>query len=257
MPAPTPGCPPTGAVKAAAHMPGHYYIRTCWVDARCVYTNRTPSSAMRGFGVTGADFALEVQMDKLARLVGMDPMEFRILNAYRDGDMKAHRRATKKCGPHRVRPGRGPARRLAALGTFPGDVLDARRRRRRARRDHADTGTGNGIGERSSRRPGPPAGPEAAVAAARSSTAPDASSGGTAGSPPRRHAVLWREGAGCRACWERGGVRDDGEKTRARDRIGQLPDRHEPRWRSEPGARAFQPQRKVHRRLSSIDLDRA
>ena len=28
-------------------------------------------------------------------LVGMDPMEFRILNAYRDGDMKAHRRVAK------------------------------------------------------------------------------------------------------------------------------------------------------------------
>ena len=86
---------PYGAVKAAAHMPGPYYVPNVWVDARCVYTNRTPSSAMRGFGVTGADFALEVQMDKLARLVGMDPMEFRILNAYRDGDMKAHRRVTK------------------------------------------------------------------------------------------------------------------------------------------------------------------
>ena len=86
---------PYGAVKAAAHMPGPYYIPNVWVDARCVYTNRTPSSAMRGFGVTGADFALEVQMDKLAHLVGMDPMEFRILNAYRDGDMKAHRRVTK------------------------------------------------------------------------------------------------------------------------------------------------------------------
>ena len=86
---------PYGAVKAAAHMPGPYYIPNVWVDSRCVYTNRTPSSAMRGFGVTGADFALEVQMDKLARLVGADPMEFRIRNAYRDGDMKAHRRVTK------------------------------------------------------------------------------------------------------------------------------------------------------------------
>jgi CO/xanthine dehydrogenase Mo-binding subunit len=45
---------------------------------------------MRGFGVTIGDFALEVQMDKLARLIGMDPIEFRILNAYRDGDLKAH-----------------------------------------------------------------------------------------------------------------------------------------------------------------------
>ena len=50
---------------------------------------------MRGFGVTAVDFAIECQMDKLAHLIGMDPMEFRILNAYRDGDMKAHRREAK------------------------------------------------------------------------------------------------------------------------------------------------------------------
>jgi CO/xanthine dehydrogenase Mo-binding subunit len=60
-----------------------------------VFTNRTPATAMRGFGVTAMDFAIECQMDKLAHLVGMDPMEFRILNAYRDGDMKAHRREAK------------------------------------------------------------------------------------------------------------------------------------------------------------------
>jgi CO/xanthine dehydrogenase Mo-binding subunit len=81
---------PYGTTKAAAHMPGPYTIPNVHVDCHCVYTNRTPSSAMRGFGVTIADFALEVQMDKLARVVGMDPLEFRILNAYRDGDMKAH-----------------------------------------------------------------------------------------------------------------------------------------------------------------------
>ncbi|CAN5320953.1 xanthine dehydrogenase family protein molybdopterin-binding subunit [soil metagenome] len=81
---------PYGTTKAAAHMPGPYTIPNVHVDCHCVYTNRTPSSAMRGFGVTIGDFALEVQMDKLARLVGMDPMEFRLINAYRDGDMKAH-----------------------------------------------------------------------------------------------------------------------------------------------------------------------
>src|SRR3982074_1008017 len=41
------------------------------------------------------DFAIECQMDNLARLVDMDCLEFRILNAYRDGDMKAHRREAK------------------------------------------------------------------------------------------------------------------------------------------------------------------
>ena len=63
----------------------------------CVFTNRTPATAMRGFGVTALDFALECQMDKLAIAIGMDPLEFRILNAYRDGDMKAHRREAKNC----------------------------------------------------------------------------------------------------------------------------------------------------------------
>ncbi|WP_341484309.1 xanthine dehydrogenase family protein molybdopterin-binding subunit [Chelativorans petroleitrophicus] len=86
---------PYGAQKAAAHFPGPYTIPNVWIDSYCVYTNRTPSSAMRGFGVTIADFALEVQMDKLARLIGMDPLEFRFINAYRDGDMKAHRQPTE------------------------------------------------------------------------------------------------------------------------------------------------------------------
>jgi CO/xanthine dehydrogenase Mo-binding subunit len=85
---------PYGAQKGAAHYPGPYTVPNVWVDTWCVYTNRTPSSAMRGFGVTIADFALEVQMDKLARLIGMDPLEFRFINAYRDGDMKAHRQET-------------------------------------------------------------------------------------------------------------------------------------------------------------------
>lgn len=86
---------PYGAQKGAAHYPGPYTVPHVWIDTYCVYTNRTPSSAMRGFGVTIADFALEVQMDKLARLIGMDPLEFRFINAYRDGDMKAHQQPTE------------------------------------------------------------------------------------------------------------------------------------------------------------------
>src|SRR5690242_12966756 len=83
------------AVKCAAHLPGPYTIPNVYGDVYCVFTNRTPATAMRGFGVTAMDFAIECQMDKLAHQVGMDPMEFRILNAYRDGDMKAHRREAK------------------------------------------------------------------------------------------------------------------------------------------------------------------
>lgn len=84
-------------VKCTGHLPGPYTIPNVSSDVYAVYTNRTPATAMRGFGVTGVDFSLEVQMDKLAHLIRMDPMEFRILNAYRDGDMKAHRREAKNC----------------------------------------------------------------------------------------------------------------------------------------------------------------
>jgi CO/xanthine dehydrogenase Mo-binding subunit len=47
---------------------------------------------MRGFGVTIGDFALESQMDEIARTIGMNPFELRLLNAYRDGDMRAYRK---------------------------------------------------------------------------------------------------------------------------------------------------------------------
>jgi len=84
-------------VKCAAHIPGPYTIPNVSADVYCVFTNRTPATAMRGFGVTALDFALECQMDKGATAIGMDPLEYRILNAYRDGDMKAHRREAKNC----------------------------------------------------------------------------------------------------------------------------------------------------------------
>ena len=84
-------------VKCTAHIPGPYTIPNVHSDVYCVFTNRTPATAMRGFGVTAVDFAMECHIDKGAVAVGMDPLEFRMLNMYRDGDMKAHRRQAKNC----------------------------------------------------------------------------------------------------------------------------------------------------------------
>lgn len=86
---------PYGTTKAAAHFPGPYTIPHVRIDCHCVFTNRTPSSAMRGFGVTIGDFAIESQMDRVARELGIDPLEFRLRNAYRDGDLKAHRKVAE------------------------------------------------------------------------------------------------------------------------------------------------------------------
>ena len=83
---------PYGVTKHAANVAGPYRIPNVWIDAYCVYTNRQPGSAMRGFGVMPAAFAAEAQMDKIAEAVGMDPWEIRFLNAHRNGDMKPHRK---------------------------------------------------------------------------------------------------------------------------------------------------------------------
>jgi hypothetical protein len=84
-------------IKGVGHLPGPYTIPNVYADVYCVYTNRTPATAMRGFGITGVDFAIEAHMDKVAEAVGMNPIDLRILNSYRDGDMKAHRREAKNC----------------------------------------------------------------------------------------------------------------------------------------------------------------
>ncbi len=86
---------PYAVTKHAANAAGPYNIPNVSIDAHCVYTNRQPGSAMRGFAVTPASFALEVQMDKIAETIGMDPWEIRFVNAYRNGDMKPHRKVVE------------------------------------------------------------------------------------------------------------------------------------------------------------------
>ena len=51
-------------VKATGHLPGPYTIPNVQSDIFCVFTNRTPATAMRGFGITGVDFAIENHMDR-------------------------------------------------------------------------------------------------------------------------------------------------------------------------------------------------
>ena len=83
---------PYGATKHAANVCGPYTIPNVSIDVHCVYTNRQPSSAFRGFGVTEASFATELQMDRISRAIGVDPWELRLKNAYRDGDERPYRK---------------------------------------------------------------------------------------------------------------------------------------------------------------------
>jgi CO/xanthine dehydrogenase Mo-binding subunit len=65
---------------------GPYFIPNVKTDVYGVYTNNVPGAAFRGFGAPQALYMAELQMDKLAEKLGMDPLEFRLKNALRDGD---------------------------------------------------------------------------------------------------------------------------------------------------------------------------
>lgn len=53
---------------------------------KVVYTNLTPAGAYRGYGAIQGNFALESAVDKMAEILGMDPMEFRKKNMIRQGE---------------------------------------------------------------------------------------------------------------------------------------------------------------------------
>lgn len=52
-----------------------------------VYTNRMSSGAYRGYGATQGCFAVESAVNELAAKLGMDPLEIRLKNMVREGDV--------------------------------------------------------------------------------------------------------------------------------------------------------------------------
>ena len=75
--------------RATVHAPGPYSIPNVRVRTTGYYTNAAPSGAMRGFGQPQVCFGSESVMDEAARGLGMDPVEFRLLNALRVGSETA------------------------------------------------------------------------------------------------------------------------------------------------------------------------
>lgn len=66
---------------------GPYNIPNVKVDSYAVYTNNLPSGAFRGFGGPQAAFSAELQMDRLAEKLGLDPVEIRMRNLLGEGDL--------------------------------------------------------------------------------------------------------------------------------------------------------------------------
>lgn len=113
---------------------GPYKVEDGRVERRVVVTNKTPANAYRGFGQPEANFAYERSIDRLARTLGMDPVELRVLNmvpsdelpwvnpvgsVYDSGDYERSLRlaaAAVDYDAHRSRPRRMPDGRYKGIG---------------------------------------------------------------------------------------------------------------------------------------------
>ncbi|MEE8392003.1 MAG: xanthine dehydrogenase family protein molybdopterin-binding subunit [Anaerolineae bacterium] len=80
---------PAVLALAMEHCLGPYYFPTLKIDGYCVYTNNSFAGAFRGFGAPQVTVGIEQQMDVMARVVGMDPIEFRRRNGLRVGQQAA------------------------------------------------------------------------------------------------------------------------------------------------------------------------
>jgi CO/xanthine dehydrogenase Mo-binding subunit len=83
--------------KHAYGVAGPYNIPNVKIDSYGILTNKRPTSSMRGFGLHQASFAHEVQMERIAKLIGMDPWRLRFINAYHDGDTTAGQAELHSC----------------------------------------------------------------------------------------------------------------------------------------------------------------
>jgi CO/xanthine dehydrogenase Mo-binding subunit len=73
--------------KSAYLACGPYRTPAARIVARAIASNTTPSTAFRGFGAPQFAWALESQMNELAELAGLDPLEFRLSNLCGRGEL--------------------------------------------------------------------------------------------------------------------------------------------------------------------------
>ena len=73
--------------KGSILAPGPYNIENVFVEAYAVYTNKTTTGAMRGFGAPQVCFVYESQMDEIAHKLGIDPLEIRLKNGFSENSL--------------------------------------------------------------------------------------------------------------------------------------------------------------------------
>lgn len=75
-----------------------YRFKSAKTDSYLVYTNLIPTSGFRAYGNSQAHFALESFIDVCSRKIGLNPVQVRLKNAVRKGDLTLHGWKIKSCG---------------------------------------------------------------------------------------------------------------------------------------------------------------
>jgi len=77
---------PNATSNAVQLITGPYNIENVLIEGICAYTNKISCGPCRGPGAVQAHFAVETHMDRIARTLRIDPIDFRIKNALRPND---------------------------------------------------------------------------------------------------------------------------------------------------------------------------
>ncbi len=75
-----------------------YRIPSIKTRVRLAYTNKIPTGQYRAYGNQAANFATESLIDMAAKKLGLDPLEMRLKNCVREGDITVHGLQIGKCG---------------------------------------------------------------------------------------------------------------------------------------------------------------
>ncbi len=81
---------------------GYYRIPHLHIESLEVLTNKPPVGAYRAPGAPQATFAIESQIDEMARQLGLDPVEFRLRNAVDEGDPMPNGRPWARIGLRKI-----------------------------------------------------------------------------------------------------------------------------------------------------------
>ena len=124
-----PGSPVPGGAQC---MMSAYDIPNAYIEGYDVVVNRPKTSAYRAPGSPAAAFAMETAIDEICEQIGMDPLDFRLLNSSKEGVRRATGPLMPRVGfietleaakahPHYTAPLTGPYRGRGVASGFWGN----------------------------------------------------------------------------------------------------------------------------------------